>query len=347
MHLEQLYTGIANLMAQGRISVSVKMNPHPKKSMFMQDLGEPCIKLRLENGPMILFDVHDHFSLLGHESLLDDVDIYFKRSYQLSGYDEVVSQSKKKFKVLPLGFNYSVYGSNNFLLKRIQLQEGLKKKIEWFCRGNSLMANIFRLNTSIAFAHEKYIHQLPQKNKPSILLMTRLWSTETVKDEYKKEIRLHLNNRRTDCIRALKKEFKENFTGGLFIDAFSKKTAADILLDNNKQAAKKQYLQQLRQHNIGVTVNGKFSAGWSFGENIACSNSIVADGLTVKVPGDFLQANNFLKFDNAEECVAACERLFSDKAFRETMQENNLSYYNQYLKPEILIWNAIQTALQD
>ena len=347
MHLEQLYTGLASLVMQQEITVELKPNNHPLPNTFMNGLGEAVLKLRIENGPMLLFDTHDNFTLFKHKHLLDDVDYYFKRSYRLSGYEEDITKLDKKIKVLPLGFNYSVYSNDSFLLRRTFLQKGLKKKIEWFSRGNRFIAQLLKLNTSIAYADERYMHQLPSTKPPRILLMTRLWSTDSNINDEKKEKRLDLNNKRIAAIRILKKNFPTHFTGGLFIDAFSQKTASDILLSSNQLASKKQYLQQLSECSIGVTINGRFSAGWTFGENIAFSNALVADGVSVQVPGNFQDTKNFMDIENADGCLKACERLFTDHNLREEMHLNNFNYYNQFLKPAMLIRNAIDTAIKD
>lgn len=347
MHLEQVYTGLADLVMQQEITVELKANNHPLRHAFMSGLGESVLKLRIEHGPMLLFDTHDNFTLFKHPDLLDDVDYYFKRSYRLSGYEDAMETRGRKIKVLPLGFNYSVYGPNNFLLQRTLLQQGLQRKIEWFSRGNRFIARLLKLNTSIAYADERYMHQLPSTKPPRILLMTRLWSTDSNISEEKKEKRHDLNTKRIAAIRILKKNFADHFTGGLFVDAFSQKTASDILLSSNLLARKKQYLQQLGKCSIGVTINGRFSAGWTFGENIAFSNALVADGLSVQVPGSFEHTKNFMDVENAAGCLEACGQLFTDRYLREEMQLNNLNYYNQYLKPDMLVRNAIAVALKD
>lgn len=342
MHLAQLFTGFENIQKAGLIKVKIEDS---KLDKYKKGLGLPILKLIIDDRYTVLFDTDDPHYLIQDNLILRDVDFYFKRSFIKGGY----SSSDLSFKVYPLGFNYAVYGKNNFIFQRLFSEKGWKKKIEILARNNYYLGAFFRLNTSSWNCLDSKINIPPNFNyaKQQILFMTRIWPEERARNQEIKEKRQHLNYFRTEIIRQLKKEFKENFFGGLFIDGFSKKQYPDCLLPSNEVAKKNNYFKLLKDFPICITSNGKYAAGWSVGEYISFSKAIVADKINDDIPGDFINGKNYFEFETVEQCIKACNYLMERPDICFQMAVENYRYYHSYLKPESMIINVLNTVLSD
>lgn len=339
LHLEQVYTGLGILHSKGILNIQLE------KSDFIitNNPGPPIIKLTIENGPTLLFDTNDSHKLITNSKIIEGVDFYFKRSYHHDGY----ANQTLNYKVFPLGFNYAVFGANSFILERLNLEVGIKRKVEFMIRQNSILSSLLRFNTSAWTCLEHRMHSLPNFHYPDykILFLTRIWPEQRAKNQEEKDRRIHLNYMRSELIRSLRKEFKHRFFGGLFIDEYSKKYYSDCLLPSNNYANKINYLKLLHEYPICVTSSGHHSAGWSIGEYTAFSKAIVAEKIRDLVPGNYTPNNNYLEFEQIDKCIDQCEFLLNNPSFCTNMMTNNYRYYQSYLRPESLVLNAINTAI--
>jgi hypothetical protein len=87
------------------------------------------------------------------------------------------------------------------------------------------------------------------------------------------------------------------------------------------------------------------SNGWKLGEYVALSKAIVTEPLRYLVPGNFAKEQNYLEFTAPEELVESAARLFDNKDLRFAMMTNNYTYYQAYLKPDVLILNSLSIVL--
>jgi hypothetical protein len=58
-----------------------------------------------------------------------------------------------------------------------------------------------------------------------------------------------------------------------------------------------------------------------------------------------VHGQNFIEFTSPEECVSGAVRLIEDPALRRQIMQNNWAYYRDYLRPDVLVKNAITRAL--
>jgi hypothetical protein len=66
--------------------------------------------------------------------------------------------------------------------------------------------------------------------------------------------------------------------------------------------------------------------------------------LLFEVPGPFGEMSNYLTFDSPDDAVRSIEMLMKDGARRQTIMENNWNYYQQYLRPDRLVWRTLSIA---
>lgn len=87
------------------------------------------------------------------------------------------------------------------------------------------------------------------------------------------------------------------------------------------------------------------STGWKLAEYVANAKAVVSEKLYYQPTGDFENGKNYLEFNSAAECVNKVAELFNDSEKRYQMKRANYRYYQEYLRPDILVWNTIQTVL--
>jgi hypothetical protein len=61
------------------------------------------------------------------------------------------------------------------------------------------------------------------------------------------------------------------------------------------------------------------------------------------VPGNFEKDYNYLEFVNEATLLEKIDNLLTDKDLVLQLMKNNYHYYNNYLKPDILVLNTLLT----
>ena len=78
---------------------------------------------------------------------------------------------------------------------------------------------------------------------------------------------------------------------------------------------------------------------------MASGKAIVSEPLFFAVPGDFREGHNYLSFSSSVELIEKCNYLLNHQEKSREMEQNNINYYFNYLKPDVLVWNTIKQAL--
>ncbi len=326
-HLQQLFTGFYLLKKQGIINA--------QEIIEKRELGlfeETHLKVRINNKINVLYDMHDSKNI--RSECLEGIDFYFKRSFS-SEYIEKFSVNDRE-KIYPFGFNYQVLtdGFDSFLLKRTSLYEGFSDKYKIILK-------------SLGINKKGVISDLQAKPNfnipPKIIFMARAWNPNMVEDKEVSEHIVEINKFRSKCIQALRKEFGKNFFGGLMIDEYSKEYFSDVLLPDNSLAIQKNYLNLLKNYPICVTTKGLWdSNGWKLAEYIAFSKAIVSEKIYYQVVGNFEKNSNYLEFCSVDELIQQTVKLYKNKELREQMMQNNYDYYQNYLRPDKIVWNTLE-----
>lgn len=342
MHLEQVYAGLAELHNQKYIDLSIKVATDIN-GQKIKNKQLSVTRLKINNTEAVI-DTHDNFGLYVEPEILQNSIFYFKRAYQIGGYP--TEEKKFGIKVLPYGLNYAVYGKQLYWKERYGIETSFKEQVELLFRNQRLLSKIFKLNTSAAYCNTQHLAALPNINlPPKAILMTRVWAIKSSLPEALNAKRKYLNDIRTTCIEALQSKFDNDFLGGLFIDEFSIKQYPHLLLSNNALASKKNYLAKLKNYPIAVSINGTYSSGWSLGEYTALSKAIVTDTVQNEITFGYTDGKNYLSCTDASSCVNAVQLLFDNTVLRQRMMQENYLYYQQYLQPELVMKNIIDTML--
>ena len=79
---------------------------------------------------------------------------------------------------------------------------------------------------------------------------------------------------------------------------------------------------------------------------MAAAKAIVHEQMLYSVPGSFTEGVNYLSFRTAEECVEAVAKLVENPERIRAMKKANAAYYQQYLRPDMLVKNTLKTVDQ-
>jgi len=342
-HLQQIYFGFQLLQQDGLIDLEQKIDR--KSPCFEKNKKLPFgaqgggLKLLLDGSIRIYYDMADAHDI--DQQSLAWSDYYYKRSYN----SEIHGPASEK--IQPLDLNYMVKPNNvswHNLVRAYQLSSGME----------GFKACIRELDINNKISYLPRINELqaePNPNAPfSILFMCRLW--EPNQDDHwqltkaQQEDRIEINNMRVDCIRKLKKEFGNEFSGGLAPTAYAQENFRDVVIDNSSITSKRNYIAQLKRYPVCISTTGLAnSIGWKFGEYVALSKAIVSEKLHSQTAGNIKRNVNYLEFATADECVEQIHKLKSDRQLMASIMRANQNYYLNHLAPDKLVMSSLQRAL--
>lgn len=261
------------------------------------------------------------------QACLDWSDICFKRSFSPEKNASLFPADAHK--IFPLGFNYHVTLANS------PINDPLWKAA----------AKILLGKTPHAYFTPGRFEGEPSAaaNPPKIIFFTRLWDPDepNVYIGHKEERRI-INETRIQILRSLREHYGDAFTGGLNDMPFSRKLAPDLIVPN-QFTNRKNYLQLLHSADICIGSMGLHeSIGWKTAEYVAAAKAIVNETLHYCVPGDFLPGQNYLPWQTAEECLAAVRKLTDDPQLLMNMKQANQKYYQEHLRPDVLVGNTLE-----
>ena len=324
-HMNQIYAGFELLKRDKEINLHYKV-----------DLNKPteAILKVLINGKNIVFDMADNSDI--NIDYYQNCDFYIKRMLLKLDF-------KEKNKIIPYGFNYS-YITKNRTMKYLFLKNFKYKTIKYSIKYQTLLSRFFKVNDSINNASKSLIENDSKFNIPDqILFSARLWDPERNTELLKKEDRVKMNDLRINLVRKLKERYKDKFIGGISDDYLSRKLCPDIIL-SDEVTYKKNYLKELNRSTIAIATPGlEDSIGWKMGEYISNSCAIISSDIShYKLPGNFNECDNYLKFTTIDECILHVDYLLNNEQAKTTMMKKNFQYYSDFIEPSSLIRNIIK-----
>ena len=341
-HLQQIFCGLEKLAANN--SITLKQHIDTQSTHFKANCKLPFgihgggLRLVINGNCHVYYDVDDAHKV--NQDALAWCDFYFKRSFT-SDIHTSISE-----KILPLDLNYMV--------KPNQCSWLALKRCVALSSGKERIKNILReLDVKSRFSYlprEQELQQSVDSSQPfNVLFMCRLW--EPTKDDFlalsqgQVDDRIAINEMRVACIRALKSEFGDNFSGGLTATPYAKEHYPDIVITDTGVTQKQHYIGYVKQFSVCIATTGlSLSIGWKFGEYIALSRAVVSEKLHAQTFGALEADVNYLEFDSVEQCIAQVKKL-QDDTVRTAMQQSNEQYYQAFLAPEKLVLHSINTAL--
>ena len=349
-HIQQLYTGFKLLSDKGIISVIQRITPSPPRNLnspqYLQNASKAHLKVILNtperSGLNLHFDNHDAMEI--DKDDLNACHVYFKRSFSKS-YIASHHQAHQH-KILPLGLNYLVYPDHPDYLA-IQRYASIEKRLS-----RKISGVVSELDWRNHFIFRPRIRDIISKPRPAdppkVLFMTKAYDPYDIPNRPPEKIKERdANNEfRAACIRQLRKELGDLFYGGFTHTPYAMKQYPDQLIEARPQGNKKNYLKRVKAFPIGITTIGLHgSNGWKLAEYVALSNAIITEKLLYEVPGQFRENRNYLEFSSVDTCVAQAKKLIKDNVLRAKMMAENHAYYHRYLRPDVLILNALKAAL--
>lgn len=342
-HTHQIFCGL-NIL-KNRQLINLKYIRPPR--WMIKRPTRQLVFVRATNAGQIgshVYDLNDSADIANPEALAH-IDYYHKRSYSRSGYKMILDHQKIK----PLGFNYQMQaGSSSDFIRRVfgdflfhpynpfaRKQRPHVESIVKYARDMFIRDNISR---QVLYEHEISRPPVSNNNK-TVLFQCRLWDPDFFPYAHRDHIN-DLNAQRISVVRALTKEFGKQFVGGLQFNDYAQRIAKDLIIKNpsNRRA----YLNAVNDALVVVTTNGiSDSIGWKMGEFVAASKAIVCEPLQHIVVGEFINGRNYLEFNSVDECVNNCRRLMDDRALNFELSSNCFDYYNNYLRPDILVLNSL------
>lgn len=322
-HAGQIITGFLMLKDQG-LDVELINNVKGPAGFYH---GMPMIRAEYR-GKRIVYDLGDGYNIADDiQTGLDNCDFYFKRSFSpeknaalLRGYEE---------KMFPLGLYFRVTHPKS------PINEPLWKAVLKTLMGKA----------SARYFVPKVFAGTPERegDRPvRILFLTQLWNDhEPGFSEEENRERTYINQMRIDIIRALRERYGDAFIGGLNDSALSRDWAPDLIMPA-KYTERKRYLKLVHSCDICIGSMGLFeSIGGKTGEYVAAAKAIVNERLHYTVTGDFAEGKHYLSFETVDECLNAVQKLVEDPQLRYAMKQANAEYYQQYLRPDVLVRNTL------
>lgn len=329
-HVSAIISGFLILQEKGQLSLDIKECYSDRISYLAHH-----VEAKL-NGATFAFDLLDGYNWneSAIKSYLETIDFYFKRSF--SDQKNLILPDHIRSKVRPLGFNYQLTYPGNPIDRITTLQE-FRKRVKDKILGN-YTSHYFKPEIFEGCADFCGTH-------PSILFFTRLWCPDHAEDSVNIE-RAHINRMRINIVRKLRNEYGERFLGGIQKDSYSIKECPDLLLTTGL-TDRKSYIETMKRSDICIGSMGLHgSIGWKTGEYVAAARAIVSERFRYQVPGAFEDGANYLGYDSVEECLTAVRSLVENPNKIVEMQRRNESYYQKYLRPEMLVLNALNSTDQ-
>jgi hypothetical protein len=344
LHLRQLYTGLLLLHQEGsiRLSQRVRRTPIRYENPAAHLRWAGCTHLDVVIGGTIRchFDMHDSREIALGE--LDECDFYFKRSYSAQLVRNLPVEQRRK--ILPAGLNYCVVpdGIDLFAARRaFRATHGFRATLS-ACRQALGVRSPFNQDPTLSALELR-----PLDAEPRVLFLVATYDPHEDPDRSQDKIeeRISINETRARCIKVLRRELGDRFTGGFLSSPFAAEHYPDLVVGHNA-TTRANYFAAVRSHPICVATTGLHgSTGWKLAEYVSFARAILTEPLSYRVPGDFGPQRNYIEFKSPDECATAAIRLLEDRSLRQRLMQNNASYYRRYLRPDSLVRNALQTAL--
>lgn len=341
LHLYQIIAGFTILDRQGVVNLTFEyISPQSN-----QRLPYNMMEVIIDNEIKVLYDLNDGYDnwvqnnksyIENYNELLENYDYCFKRSFS-DEYNKPLMQMEKMHK---LGLNYMVTTKGN--------------RAGWPAPCDPIKEKVKKMYRKIPFTqyYDTYyrvnsFEDFPKKvEKPRILFIARLWDTNANLSKEKLEERKYINETRIQCLKRCNVEFGDQFFGGFSADDFAVQEYPELIIRDSKITKRHHYLKKVKDASICIATMGLHeSIGWKFAEYVAASKAIVTEKLRYQVPGDLFEGNNFLSFNNADECIEKINVLLNDKNLLYNMMLNNYRYYHNHVRPDRLVFNTIITAL--
>lgn len=321
-HCSQVMAGLELLRQNGEVelrSENVSFDPSAFVSIRYKDRR-------------IVFDMLDgYIDLVKARKYLQECDYYFKRSF--SAVENTRHFGNFQAKIHPLGMNYMVTVPGSLFVPKE------KEMLGW----KGMIRRALGSRQSSYFTPDKFEEKPVFKNSEDlrILFLARLWRPSEGATPEQIRYLDDLNAMRISLIRKLRAKFGRQFCGGLNLSPCSVCKAPDCIV-SYLTTCRVHYLNILHKHDICIATSGLWkSIGWKMAEYVAASKAIISEPLNYEVPGGFARGKNYLEFFSVDEAIARVEELIMNPNAVLNMKMRNKEYYEKWLRPDVLVRQAL------
>lgn len=325
-HLSMPVTGLMMLEAQGRLRLSIEIDPQNRRRL-------PYVPLLDVQGAgkRIVFDLADGYgSEVEHAlpELVGRADFVFRRSF--SPKENVKLPLELQGRMRPLGFHFHVSCPQNPI-------DTVSSWPEW---RKSAFQRIFNGAPRSHFTLDKFERTPNRTEKPTILFYTRLWHVPQ-DDELYNSVE-QMNQDRIHLVAELRSRYGSRFTGGIQFDPKEFRRWGHLMAGIG-ETKRMRYLQAMHRADICIgSIGLNDSIGWKTAEYVAAAKAVVNEKFCYEVPGDFREGVNYLPFDDVEGCLAQVEQLMEAPQRVYEMKMANYMYYQAYGRPDRMMANALR-----
>lgn len=353
-HSAYVIDGLLKLEAQGKIVLRIKPLYSGIYNRLILENGKPrkiqrgypwCPELlitEMKSGrkKRIGIDLQD-WSHFFSAHALHTCDIIFKRAYP-------IEEKSKLFDLLntdirPFGPNYSLNIKDSRMLKiwkRVRLQQLLLKSLanpRKFIRAISDRIKPMPYGRKVISPY-RYLKDTPP-DYPYIFFQVAYhdWGPNSEAE--------YLNQQRADLIRALKKEFKEKFVGGMFFKGEIPERYQDCLTEVNP--IPENYRAFVQSAAIVISTNGfGQSIPWKLIEYLQWGCCIVSE-TNAHSFRDPIREKFYLEFDNPNMAIEQCQILLENESLRNNFKVKAQRYFKDYIEPSASLYQVIKESFSE
>ena len=179
-----------------------------------------------------------------------------------------------------------------------------------------------------------------------VVFVTRLWPAHEGRTFEDREWRRRMCEFRIDLAGLLKSRLGERAVVGIAEDEFSSTCCPPELLLGTDQTRKSAYFGLAARAAVVVCSLGLHrSIGWRMGEAVMLGVPVVAETGDAALPESMTPHRQFVPFGTAAECADVAAALAGDSGRLKEIHQQQIDYYNAWLRPEVLVSNLISRAI--
>ncbi len=348
-----LYAGLYSLENTGEIRVGLSsaaagsnVLPGRPETLFARVTEEASGRSLL-----VCFDMVD-WTAPASAQQLEACDVYFKRGFVRSRYENLPEHLAKKIKPYGLYASWMSPWERELVKRTAHIYQYVRGPGRNVIPSKHLREHVIALGSRTRLWRRFLPHSVyaedwgddrSQRARGQIVFQSRVWD---IPDANKPDRLNELNQRRANTVRLLRKEFGERFVGGLIRTPYAERHFPDCL--TNMPTRRSDYMRLVKSSLIGISTIGlNESNPCKLAEYLAASRCIVSEPLEQELPTPLETGRHLLEFVTPESCVEACARLLEDPEFAEEMRVANSTYYSEEVQPAALMRNRIRAAFAD
>ncbi|UCG52575.1 MAG: glycosyltransferase family 1 protein [Candidatus Latescibacterota bacterium] len=330
-YLSRVHAGLLELQRRGRIRLRLTFSK-PVDGLTDDPPWTPWLEVsnrRTGETRTAVIDLGDWSKVFALDAL-KNCDVYFKRNLFEPDLEHVPDTLRAR--VQPFGFNYACLARRQ---KRKILSRVVPGLLYVTLRSPnreypSFKKRLLHLRQFLKSPPIESYEQSPHHSvDPIVFFHARVWPKPSYTD---RDVEEETNRPRAELVRALKKEFKNRFLGGLAPNEHARRHYPDLISDYSGR--RDEYIAAMRRALVAVaSPHCVRTSSFKLAEYLAASRCIVCPPYPHRLPAPLIDGVNYLGFRTVDECIERCARLLEDRGMAEEMRLKNWQYYQTHVAP--------------